>query len=297
MTALATNYQPEQTPLGACAMPAEDMQTAKSQQQFQGFKPPASPMSFNEPPPSYEESVKAEALMSTTYSVAPNQAEKGSVMVLLFATMDTDQVRMGLKKNKASLELQGGHVLAFQSNLTLLPAVQTGAIFIYFKSALAGSNWFYNMRMFDPDMTSRLWVLQGYNKIEMGKPSTTAGHTALAVLFLKRISEFQPSPAYTAEQQKLLKEVLNPTKKRFGGKTVLSSKDLAIISGDWTSLMSSADGVTMVVTQWPSVQHNEDYKAQFNVDSGLIRYNELFEMAYNKLASLVFEVGDVSYFV
>ncbi|KAH9489544.1 hypothetical protein Btru_038365 [Bulinus truncatus] len=256
-------------------------------------------MTGDEPPPTYEVIMQemSDGVAAPSSPVAPcppiYQPGKGAAMVILFPESDGDLVKMCFKHNSQTLVQHCGKVMAFQPKLSLLPNQDTGIVLIHFTSSQAGLGWWQKIKISEDTLTSKWWVLQGDSKLDMGQPSPSYELTAVSLIILKRSPDFQPTATYKDEYHKLLKQSLNPAKKRFGGKTVITSGDVMLISGDWSSAVPSASGVTLVVTQWPTVGHNEEYRGLFLTDPGLISYNQLFKMSFQVLCSFVFPAGDI----
>ncbi|CAL1546772.1 unnamed protein product [Lymnaea stagnalis] len=254
-------------------------------------------------PPSYDEVVSRPATSEQAgypptpmpYFLPPEPGN-GSVLVLLFPAADVDVVRNCMKRNMTNILLHGGLILAYNPLLPVLPAHQTSAIFIHFGSLRTGLSWLHNMKTSEPTITSRWWTMIGENKFMLGQPGQRTQFNALSVTLLKRNLEFKPTQDYSSEHQRLMKEVLSPTKAAFGGKTVLSSAGVTFASGDWSSLAVNSRQVTLVVIQWPTVEHNKGYKQAFVDDPNLRRFSELLKLSNTVLFTSGFEVNDVDSF-
>ncbi|KAH9503648.1 Arrestin domain-containing protein 3 [Bulinus truncatus] len=279
---------------GAAALPGAKGDQVKSDEKTALDAP--SPVICNELPPTYEETIQGttfgvDALPS--YETPTHETGKGAAMVILFPEYHGELVTMCLKLNSLTLVQHGGKVMAYQSKISLLPNQATGAVVIHFPSSQAGLGWWQKIKMSEGTLTSKWWVIQGESEVDLGQPSPSNELTAVSLTFLKRSPDFQPTANYRDQHDTLLKESLNPAKKRFGGKTVVTFGDVMPISGDWSSAVPSASGVTLEVTQWPTVGHYEEYTGLFLTDPGLISYNQLFGMSFQILYRLVFPAGDI----
>ncbi|KAH9508080.1 Arrestin domain-containing protein 3 [Bulinus truncatus] len=246
---------------GAAAIPGAKGDQVKSDEKTALEEP--SPVICTELPPTYEETIQGttfgvDALPS--YEAPTHEPGKGAAMVILFPESHGELVTMCLKLNSLTLAQHGGKVIAHQSKISLLPNQDTGAVVIHFPSSQAGLGWWQKIKMSEGTLTSKCQ---------------------------------RPTANYRDQHDTLLKESLNPAKKRFGGKTVVTFGDVMLISGDWSSAVPSASGVTLEVTQWPTVGHYEEYTGLFLTDPGLISYNQLFGMSFQILYRLVFPAGDV----
>ncbi|XP_059178582.1 uncharacterized protein LOC131957802 [Physella acuta] len=239
-------------------------------------------------PPTYEQAV-ASAL--TPYLHQPG---KGCVLMLVFQETDAEQVRQCFRQNLPNLMLHKGTILSYSLQLQVLPPSSTSAIFLHFQSAPTGLSWFQNMKLYDPALTSRWWVMLGENKLDLGSPGRLQDYTAASLVLMRRHLAFRPDRNYTELRQRLLKQSLNPTKKRFGGKTVLSSANVTFLSGDWSEFPAKSEELTMVYVQWPSVQDSVQYRQAFRTDPDLVQYKQLTQAAYTTIFTCGFAVGDVN---